>query len=105
MARPLAFGLAAAPTVACAARPSEIRVPELDSAARTGKAVFDENCAVRHGPSGAGADQGPPLGHGICAPGHRRDFGDMRPIEGVADTEIGSIVPCVRDLRRANGIE
>ncbi len=100
----------------------EVSVPELAGAAKEGEALFAANCAACHGKNAAGNNgAGPPLVHIIYEPNHHADaafmlaarngvrahhwnFGDMAPVEGVSDDDIGRIVAYVRTLQRANGI-
>lgn len=100
----------------------DVRVPELDAMTQAGKQEFDENCAKCHGANAAGQeDVAPPLVHRIYEPNHHGDqsfylaakqgvrahhwpFGNMPPVEGITDTEIGQIVDYVRTLQRTNGI-
>jgi mono/diheme cytochrome c family protein len=99
-----------------------VTVPELDPAARAGEAAFNEKCAGCHGGNAAGqAGVAPPLVHVIYEPNHHGDqsfylaarrgvrshhwpFGDMPPVEGITDREVGQIITYVRTLQRANGI-
>lgn len=99
-----------------------VTVPELDQAARAGEAAFNEKCASCHGGNAAGqAGVAPPLVHVIYEPNHHGDqsfylaaqrgvrshhwpFGDMPPVEGISDKEVGQIITYVRTLQRANGI-
>jgi mono/diheme cytochrome c family protein len=100
---------------------AEINVPVLSPVALNGKAAFESRCAVCHGENGAGSDKGPPLIHKIYEPGHHGDqafwlaarngvrshhwrFGDMPPVEGVSDTQLGWIVKYIREVQSANGI-
>lgn len=101
----------------------EIEVPSaLGGMAALGGAAFAKNCASCHGENAAGSENGPPLVHVIYEPGHHGDgafllaaqqgvrahhwrFGDMPPVEGVTETQIGAIVEYVRALQRANGIK
>jgi len=86
-----------------------------------GAALFAMNCAACHGSDAAGSDKGPPLVHKIYEPSHHNDgsfyravhqgvrrhhwsFGDMPPVPGVSDAEVGQIIAYVRDLQRAAGI-
>ena len=99
-----------------------VAMPDLSPAAREGKVLFDRSCAACHGDNAAGRDGlGPPLIHKIYEPGHHADvsfhlaatngvrshhwtFGDMPPVEGIADDEIDRIVVYIREVQRANGI-
>lgn len=91
-------------------------------AADDGVALFQRNCAECHGREAKGTDKGPPLVHKIYEPGHHADasfylavrrgvrahhwpFGDMPPVTGVSDEEIGRILAYVRGLQKAAGIE
>lgn len=99
----------------------DVTVPALSTLASKGEVAFDQKCAACHGTNGAGSDNGPPLVHDIYNPGHHGDpaffsaaklgvqshhwgFGDMAPVEGIAEAEIKAIVRYVRELQRANGI-
>lgn len=95
---------------------------ELSPDAQIGERAFNAKCAVCHGVNAAGVDgSGPPLVHKIYEPSHHGDaafliaarngvrshhwnFGNMMPVEGVTDAEVGFIVEYVRELQRANGI-
>lgn len=101
----------------------DVVVPDdLSDAAAAGEAAFTNYCAGCHGTNAAGL-QGvaPPLVHIIYEPNHHGDaaffraakfgvpahhwrFGDMPPVEGISDDEIGLIVAYVRALQNANGI-
>jgi mono/diheme cytochrome c family protein len=100
-----------------------VRLPELSATARLGQQAFAENCAGCHG-AGAAGQQGvaPPLIHRIYEPGHHGDmaivlaaqrgvrahhwrFGDMPPVPGLTERELGAIVVYIRELQRANGID
>ncbi len=98
-------------------------LPELDGDAQIGARAFDTFCATCHGPAGAGRNgSGPPLIHPIYEPGHHGDmaffmaaqngvqahhwrFGNMPPVAGISQAEVGSIVAYIRAVQRANGIE
>ena len=100
----------------------EVVVPELSEIAVAGEGVFADNCAACHGENAAGLDgAGPPLVHKIYEPSHHANmafrravrngvrahhwpFGNMPPVEGVGDRQIGQIIAYVRELQRANGI-
>lgn len=87
-----------------------------------GARLFTAKCAGCHGPSASGSDKGPPLVHRIYEPSHHADatfyrairqgvrshhwqFGNMAPVPGVTDTQIGQIVAYVRALQVKNGIK
>ena len=87
-----------------------------------GKALFEQNCSVCHGPAGDGTTQGPPLMHIIYEPNHHADasfilaarngvrahhwrFGDMAPVPNVTDSMVLEIVGYIRWLQRQVGIE
>ncbi len=87
-----------------------------------GKALFEQNCSVCHGPAGDGTTQGPPLVHIIYEPNHHADaafilaarngvrahhwrFGDMAPLPDVTDAMVLEIVGYIRWLQRQVGIE
>lgn len=98
-----------------------IKLPQLTETAQAGETVFNDNCSACHGKHAAGTDQGPPLIHIIYEPSHHGDpsfyravaqgvrrhhwrFGDMPPIEGVSEADVGKIIAYVRETQRANGI-
>ena len=98
-----------------------VSVPDLSSLAQSGQSRFGTFCAQCHGASGQGSDKGPPLIHQIYHPGHHGDgafyaaaksgsrqhhwqFGNMPPVEGIADADIEAIVAYIRELQSANGI-
>lgn len=99
-----------------------VALANLSQAAQEGEGLFNRSCAACHGVNAAGRDGlGPPLVHKIYEPGHHGDaafhlaarngvrahhwpFGDMPPVEGVADPDIDKIVLYVRELQRANGV-
>jgi mono/diheme cytochrome c family protein len=101
---------------------ANVLVPELSPAAQDGEALFVRSCADCHSTDAAGRDGiAPPLIHKIYESNHHGDasfylaarngvrahhwqFGDMPPVEGIADTDIAKIIFYVRELQRANGI-
>ncbi len=101
---------------------AQVTVPALSGVAKEGESLFVANCAKCHGENAAGRDgSGPPLIHPIYQPGHHADgsfymaakngaishhwpFGDMPPVDGITDGDIGKIVAYVRAVQRANGI-
>lgn len=100
----------------------KVVVPELSETAKSGKVIFDRNCAKCHGTNGAGVDKaGPPLIHVIYEPSHHGDgafhnaarrgvrshhwpFGNMPPIPDLKATDVARIIVYVREVQRANGI-
>ncbi len=116
------IGIAAAMTAGAGpSRSQDVTVPELSPDARRGGLVYMGKCAGCHGFYGQGTKKGPPLLHPYYRPDHHSDrafraairdgtrqhhwsFGDMKPVEGVADDQIPLIVRYVRELQRANGI-
>jgi cytochrome c2 len=100
----------------------EVVVPPLSGEAAAGATLFSRYCAECHGAAGDGTDQGPPLVHKIYAPGHHGDasfhyaalngsrahhwnFGEMPPVEGIAEQDVTKIVAFVRAVQKANGVE
>ena len=96
-------------------------VPKLSSEARQGGLHFLKSCAACHGFYAQGTKKGPPLLHPYYRPNHHSDqafhaairngarqhhwgFGDMKPVEDVADENIPLIIRYVRELQRANGV-
>jgi mono/diheme cytochrome c family protein len=100
-----------------------VTMPALEGDALMGQRVFEAKCAACHGPNAGGIEgAGPPLIHKIYEPGHHGDmafylaaaqgvrahhwkFGNMPPVEGVSEAEIGSVVAFVRQVQVANGID
>lgn len=99
----------------------DVKLPSLSVAAATGAEVFAANCQICHGVSASGGPGGPPLVHKIYEPSHHGDgafaaavrngvrqhhwnFGNMPPVPGVSDQQIGQIITYVREVQRANGI-
>lgn len=87
-----------------------------------GQELFNKNCSQCHGAEAAGSDLGPPLVHELYLPYHHPDFsfhaavnkgvkmhhwffGDMPPIPGVTDEEVGRIICYVRTLQRDSGTQ
>lgn len=86
-----------------------------------GQAAFAANCAGCHGPAALGTAQGPPLVHIYYEPAHHADaairlavrrgvrahhwgFGDMPPVQGLTEEEVGQIIAYVRWLQREAGV-
>ena len=102
---------------------AQVTVPEdLSANAQMGKRGFEAKCADCHGVNAAGRNGvAPPLVHKTYEPSHHGDvafllaakngvrahhwrFGNMPPVEGLADADLKMIVAYVRELQRANGI-
>ena len=98
-----------------------VTMPELSRSAKTGQGHFEMYCALCHGGSGGGTDQGPPLAHKIYEPGHHSDgafflavqrgvrqhhwsFGDMPAQPQVTRGQAALIVEFIREVQAANGI-
>ncbi len=101
--------------------PVLVKVPALSSEAKIGRSAFEANCQRCHGSNGAGTGKGPPLIHKIYEPGQHSDlsfvraaksgvrahhwpFGNMPPITGISEEDVGEIILYIRELQRANGI-
>lgn len=87
-----------------------------------GMQKFQEKCSVCHGQWAEGtADKGPPLVHPYYKPSHHNDdafyraalsgvnahhwhFGNMPPVEGITEQDIGQIVQFIRWWQTENGI-
>ena len=101
----------------------EVRLPSnLSAKAQIGMRGFDARCAECHGPNAAGqVGVAPPLIHKIYEPSHHGDgafhaavmqgvrahhwrFGNMPPVDGLEEQDVGSIIAYVREVQRANGI-
>jgi cytochrome c len=95
--------------------------PKMTPHLNVGKLNFDKFCASCHGSSGRGTDKGPTFISRIYHPGHHGDgafyiaakrgarahhwpFGDMKPVPGITDPQIKSIVAYVRAVQKANGL-
>lgn len=101
----------------------EPQLPEqLGAQAQMGKRGFEAKCAECHGKNAAGIKgKAPPLVHKIYEPSHHADFafvravqggvrahhwpfGDMPPVGGLTQADVGAIVAYVRRLQQVNGI-
>lgn len=100
-----------------------VTVPELSAKAELGRALFNDNCSACHGKNAAGQEGvAPPLIHKIYEPNHHGDiafqraaklgvrahhwpFGNMPPVKGITEAEVGKVIAYVRELQRANGIQ
>jgi mono/diheme cytochrome c family protein len=109
------------PDVANGANGQEVFIPALSDAGARGQVAYGRVCASCHGEKIDGTDKGPPLMHPVYNPGHHGDasfiaaarrgakqhhwpFGDMKPVEGVSDTELAEIIRFVREVQKANGL-
>ncbi len=98
-----------------------IIVPQFSAMAQQGEAFFNESCAACHGVNAAGTPNGPTLIHALYRAGHHPDgafvaaarngvtahhwrFGNMPPVVGITDEELGPIIVYLREIQRANGI-
>ena len=99
----------------------EVKLPEMTGELSIGKMNYDVYCASCHGANAVGSDKGPTFLHRVYHPGHHSDaaffvaarqgakahhwqFGDMKPVAGVSDAQLKSIVAYVRALQQANGL-
>ncbi len=101
----------------------EVLVPDvLSQNAQIGERAYQATCAACHGANAAGQNGvAPPLVHKIYEPSHHGDesfqraaalgvrahhwkFGDMPPVEGIAQGDVIFIIAYIRELQRANGI-
>ncbi len=95
-----------------------IRVPFKQA---VGMNLFKKSCMQCHGEWARGTEQGPPLIHDFYKPSHHGDgafynaalngvrahhwrFGDMPPVEGIKERDVGKIIAFVRWLQQANGL-
>jgi mono/diheme cytochrome c family protein len=99
----------------------EVMIPALSGAGARGQVAYVRVCASCHGDKIDGTEKGPPLMHPFYNPGHHGDaafvaatrrgakahhwqFGDMKPVDGVSDTELAEIIRFVREVQKANGL-
>lgn len=116
----LAIALAVSSSAAFA-QDMSVKVPPLNGTTMLGKGLFEKYCAKCHGPSLTGTKQGPPLLHPFYHPNHHSDptfllavrqgvrqhhwkFGNMKPVPGLSDANVGLIVQYVRAMQKENGI-
>jgi len=109
------------PDGANGANGQEVVIPTLSQAGARGQVAYGRVCAECHGEKIDGTGKGPPLMHPVYNPGHHGDasfvaaarrgakghhwlFGDMKPVEGVSDTELAEIIRFVREVQKANGL-
>jgi mono/diheme cytochrome c family protein len=87
-----------------------------------GEQAYADNCARCHGADLRGTDQGPSHLSEVYEPGHHSDasfeaairqgspqhhweFGDMPPVEGLDDAEVGAVIAYIRSVQSAEGLE
>ncbi len=125
------FGISASTLLLAACSPpgeeerlQKMGLPPSDFVAdvRQGKKLFEANCAVCHGKTARGSDQGPPLIHKVYESSHHSDlafyravkegsrahhwqFGDMPAQPQVSPEQAGHIVGYVRKIQRSAGIQ
>jgi len=95
--------------------------PKTTPAINLGKTNYEAYCASCHGKTARGTDKGPTFISRIYHPGHHGDgafyiapkkgarahhwkFGDMKPVAGVNDTQLQTIIEYVRAVQQANGL-
>jgi len=105
-----------------AANTGPVIVPQLSALALEGKAVFEGTCAACHGANLSGTADGPPLLHAFYGPKrhgnraiasavqngssqHHWRFGAMPPQSHIAEEQVALLVPFIREMQVANGIE
>ena len=115
--------LGAGPPIAAAQQldSESVKQPEMTPRLNLGRMNYDAYCAECHGKNADGTDKGPPFLHRVYHPGHHGDaafmtaskqgarahhwkFGDMKPVKGVTDAQLRTIVEYVRALQRTNGM-
>ncbi len=117
----LGLGILSAALAAGQLDPSTIKTPTMTPELNLGKLNYEAYCAECHGVNTAGTDKGPPFLSRVYHPGHHGDqafmiapkqgtrahhwqFGDMKPVEGVTDAQLRTIVKYVRAVQKANGL-
>ncbi|NQU60190.1 MAG: cytochrome c [Rhodospirillales bacterium] len=97
------------------------KAPPMTPRLNLGKLSYDAFCASCHGKTAGGTDKGPTFIHRVYHPGHHGNgsffiaakkgarahhwgFGDMKPVKGVTDDQLGAIVEYVRAVQQANGL-
>ena len=86
-----------------------------------GKINYDTFCSACHGKTASGSSKGPTFINRIYHPGHHGDgafyvapkkgvrahhwqFGDMKPVTGVKDDQLSTIIGYIRAVQKVNGI-
>lgn len=100
---------------------SQVAAAEVPEDQADGKRLFDTHCARCHGVHAAGTARGPSFLSKVYEPSHHGDeafllavrrgvtahhwgFGNMPPVPGVSDDDVGKIVGYVRWAQRVVGI-
>ncbi len=100
---------------------STANTPTVPPELKLGQALYGKFCASCHGVDLKGTKQGPPFLHRVYHPGHHSDgsfflaakngarahhwkFGDMKPVEGVNESIVASIVKYVRHVQKLAGL-
>jgi hypothetical protein len=95
--------------------------PKMTPDLNVGRLNYDRFCAACHGRTARGTDKGPTFISRIYHPGHHGDqaffiapkngarahhwpFGDMKPVPGVNDALLSTILQYVRAVQKANGV-
>ena len=111
-------GLWAAGPKAIYADPVE---PKMTPDLNIGRLNYDRFCGACHGRTARGTVKGPTFISRIYHPGHHGDqaffvapkngarahhwrFGDMKPVPGVNDAQLSTILGYVRAVQKANGV-
>ena len=102
---------------------ADASIPVQDAAlVALGGQLYAAHCASCHGTDLKGTDRGPSHLSAIYRPGHHADgafalaakvgvrqhhwrFGNMAPVEGLADDDLAAIVAFVREQQRLGGLE
>lgn len=111
--------LSAALSAACGDDPDPVATPEIGL---DGAALYAANCAACHGADLRGTGQGPSLLSIVYEPNHHSDagfraairngaarhhwnFGDMPPVEDLAEDEVEALIAFVRTEQADQGFE
>lgn len=108
-------------TTAQELKPEDVRLPEMTPELSRGELNYGLRCGSCHGKNLVGTDKGPPFLHPVYHKGHHGDksfyiaskqgakahhwnFGDMKPVDGITDAQIASILAYIRAVQAANGL-
>lgn len=95
--------------------------PKIPFVHAKGSKLYQDNCAICHGKTLNGTNQGPPLLHPFYKPSHHADFtfyraalkgvqahhwefGDMPPVEGISREDMDAVVPFIRWYQKEKGL-